>query len=116
MNLPDERDLLRAEAGDLIPGQENVIYLLVSTPDGKPAQATVSVVSAQWEGDQKVEVVESVARTDAVGCAAVRLRVPKEQSEARPRRGFMWQDDDTLRHCNSKCERLPPAATNWSAN
>ncbi len=82
------------EAGDLIPGQENVVYLLVSTPDGKPAQATVTVVSAEVEGEQKVEIVEARARTDAVGCASVRLRVPKLEAGSLPRRGFMWRGSD----------------------
>ena len=63
---PSLRVLVRPEAGVLVPGVENSVYVLVTDPDGRPASAQVTLRSADGP-------VLS-ARTDEVGLAVFSLR------------------------------------------
>jgi uncharacterized protein YfaS (alpha-2-macroglobulin family) len=51
------------EGGPLVPGLDNLIYLYVTTPDGTPVKATVSVVY----GEQRKEVTTSDLGAAVVG-------------------------------------------------
>src|SRR5262249_20860217 len=54
------------EAGPIVPGLDNLIYLYVSTPDGQPLQANVQVTY----GNDRRE-----AKTNALGVAVVGVKV-----------------------------------------
>lgn len=59
------------EAGSLIAGQENLVYILVSSPDGKPLPATVQVLEARGSGGAVTVDTKRVHQTDQLGVAQV---------------------------------------------
>ncbi len=65
------------ESGKIVPGLENVVYVLVTAPDGSPVAADVSLRSAS---------VEVKGITNESGFAALRV-TPQERSLRRGRRG-----------------------------
>lgn len=76
------------EAGRLIPGVENIIYVLTSLPTGEPVEATVRVEGMTLDA-KGVELERSDFRTDELGLAEVTVVVP--QVEAQPARGGVMQ-------------------------
>lgn len=63
------------EAGKLVPGFINIIYVLTALPTGQPVQSTVRVESASC-GGVALRVVRGDLRTDSGGIAEVELAVP----------------------------------------
>jgi uncharacterized protein YfaS (alpha-2-macroglobulin family) len=60
-----------AEGGNLAPGVENAVYVLVAQPDGTPLEgATVTATSSQAQGELR-------AATDALGVATLRFTPQK---------------------------------------
>ena len=72
------------EAGRLIPGVENIIYVLTSLPTGEPVQATVRVESMTLDGED-VRLAQRDFRTDELGLAEITVLIPRlEEQPARP--------------------------------
>lgn len=63
------------EAGRLIPGVENIIYVLTSLPTGAPVEATVRVEGMTLDG-RPVELGRTDFRTDELGLAELAVAVP----------------------------------------
>ncbi len=68
------------EAGTLVPGVENLVYIMTALPTGEPVAATVRVEQATY-GDLNLTVAPRDYRSDAVGIAEVPLAIPVVGSE-----------------------------------
>ena len=70
------------ESGTLVPGVENIIYVLVTRPTGEPVQAKVHVEAPKTEG-VKVQVVSPADLvTDELGIAELRV-IPEPIADQR---------------------------------
>ncbi len=56
------------ESGDIVPNVENIIYVMTTYPDGKPAQTTVEVEGKGARGQEGKR-----AKTDTLGVATFRI-------------------------------------------
>ncbi|MFQ6043979.1 MAG: MG2 domain-containing protein, partial [Candidatus Poribacteria bacterium] len=54
------------ESGDIVPNVENIIYVMTTYPDGKPAKTTVEVQNPLPEGEESQKLK---SRTDSLGVA-----------------------------------------------
>lgn len=85
------------ESGTLVPGVENLVYLLASYPDGSPAQVELTITSAQ---PHVVPVAAARLHTDATGLAVWRVVPPAERLTlrfvARDRQGNRTEEVHTL--------------------
>jgi len=65
------------ESGMLVPGVKNLIYMMVTSPDGKPVQAKVYAQSGDRIGDDEWWNQNDVSSTDELGLAVFELKVPE---------------------------------------
>jgi len=80
-----------AEAGELVPGVENIIYVMTSRPTGEPVSATVRVESAKTDAGP-VPLERTDYRTDELGIAEVALTPQVQAADpaaAPPNMGFV---------------------------
>jgi len=87
------------ESGDIVPNVENIIYVMTTYPDGKPAQTTVEVESR--ESGLK-------SQTDSLGVATFRIKpqtntlslkvtaVDKQGNRAERKQDFQAETENTL--------------------
>jgi len=64
-----------AEAGELVPGVENIVYVVARRPDGSPLRGELTI---EREG---IETKKRTVETDEHGVAAIKLEDPQEPAE-----------------------------------
>ncbi|MBM3240529.1 DUF4159 domain-containing protein [Candidatus Poribacteria bacterium] len=89
------------ESGDIVPNVENIIYVMTTYPDGKPAETTVEV-------EQASSLLKSRIQTDSLGVAVFRVKpqtnalslkvtaVDKQGNRAERSQNFQAEAENTL--------------------
>ncbi|NSW57183.1 MAG: hypothetical protein HPY44_14310 [Armatimonadetes bacterium] len=65
------------EAGTIVAGVDNIVYVLTSRPTGEPVEGTIRVLSARC-GDKTIPLNQTDYGTDALGIAEITLAVPAD--------------------------------------
>lgn len=85
------------EAGTIVAGVDNIVYVLTSRPTGEPVEGTIRVLSAKC-GDKTIPLAQTDYKTDALGIAEVTLAIPADLIPEMPKapagRRQMWGMDE----------------------